>query len=55
METPRWYPTTEDVLAIHDDIVSEYDDTGPGIMHRGDVDFALESIRRQGDSTSIHE
>lgn len=40
-----WYPSVEDVLAIHDDIVSEYPDTSSGIQNRGDVEFALEYIR----------
>ena len=30
-----WYPSVEDVLTIHDDIVSEYPDTPPGTKNRG--------------------
>lgn len=39
-----WYPTVEDVLVIHDDIVAEYADTESGIQSRGDIEFALEVI-----------
>ncbi len=35
------YPSVEDVLDIHEDIVSEYPDTSPGVRRRGDVGFAL--------------
>lgn len=41
-----WYPTVEDVVDIHDDIVNEYPDTEPGIRNRGTVAFALEFVRR---------
>jgi death-on-curing protein len=40
-----WYPSVEDVLDIHGDIVSEYPDTSPGIQNRGDVGFALAYVR----------
>jgi death-on-curing protein len=36
-----WYPSVEDVLDIHEDVVSEYPDTSPGVQSRGDVEFAL--------------
>ena len=39
-----WYPSVEDILDIHEDIVSEYPDTSPGIWSRGDIEFALECI-----------
>jgi death-on-curing protein len=39
-----WYPSVEDVLTIHDDIVSEYSDTHSGIQNRGDIEFALSYI-----------
>jgi death-on-curing protein len=41
MTDPFWYPSVEDVLRIHADIVSEYPDTGSGVRSRGDVEFAL--------------
>ncbi len=40
-----WYPSVEDVLAIHEEIVTEYPDTSPGVRNRGDVEFALDYIR----------
>ena len=38
------YPSVGNVLDIHEDIVSEYSDTSPGVRSRGDVEFALESV-----------
>lgn len=40
------YPSVEDVLSIHDDIVSEYSDTQAGVQTRGDVEFVLNYIER---------
>ena len=42
MSEPLWYPSVDDVIAIHDDIVSEYPDTSGGVRSRGDVEFALD-------------
>jgi death-on-curing protein len=39
-----WYPSVEDVIAIHDDILSEYPDTPSGVQNRGDIEFALNYI-----------
>ena len=39
-----WYPSVEDIVAIHDDIVSEYPDTPSGTQNRGDIEFALDYI-----------
>ena len=39
-----WYPSVEDILDIHEDIVSEYPETSSGIRSRGDIEFALECI-----------
>ena len=39
-----WYPSVEDVLHIHEDIVSEYPDTSSGVQRRGDIEFALEYV-----------
>ncbi|TKX87957.1 type II toxin-antitoxin system death-on-curing family toxin [Halorubrum sp. SS5] len=39
-----WYPSVEDVLAIHDDIVSEYSGTRSGVQSRGDIEFVLNYI-----------
>ena len=45
MSDTLWYPSVEDVLDIHDDIVCEYPDTSPGVQNRGDIEFALQLIR----------
>jgi death-on-curing protein len=39
-----WYPSVGDVLSIHDDILSEYPQTGRGVQDRGDIEFALQYI-----------
>jgi len=53
-----WYPSVEDILAIHDDIVSEYPDTHSGVSNRGDIEFALDYIEEGNFDTvpeTIHE
>jgi death-on-curing protein len=53
-----WYPSVEDVLDIHDDIVSEYSDTHPGVQDAGDIEFALNYIDERSFRTAaetIHE
>jgi death-on-curing protein len=53
-----WYPSVEDILAIHDDIVSEYSDTHSGVSNRGDIEFALDYIEEGNFDTvpeTIHE
>jgi death-on-curing protein len=53
-----WYPSVEDVLAIHEDIVAEYPNTPSGVRDRGDIEFALTYIEEGNfDSApeSIHE
>ncbi|WP_418282110.1 type II toxin-antitoxin system death-on-curing family toxin [Halorubrum sp. DTA98] len=53
-----WCPSVEDVIAIHDDIVSEYPDTPAGVQNRGDVEFALNYIEEGSFDTApetIHE
>lgn len=44
MTASFWYPSVEDILATHDEIVSEYADTSSGIQNRGDIEFALNYI-----------
>jgi death-on-curing protein len=44
MTDSPWHPSAEEVLAIHEDIVSEYPDTSPGVRRRGDIEFALEYV-----------
>jgi len=53
-----WYPSVEDVVGIHDDIVSEYDDTDQGVRTRGDIEFALNYIEHGSFGTvpeTIHD
>lgn len=53
-----WYPSVNDVLAIHDDIVSEYADTPSGVRKQGDIAFALKYIEEGAFGTvpeTIHE
>lgn len=58
MADSLWYPSVEDVLTIHDDIVSEYPATHAGIKNRGDIEFTLNFIQeaRVGrELGTIHE
>lgn len=58
MDRSLWYPTLEDVLAIHRDIVSEYPDTSAGVRSQGDIEFVLEYIwdgSVESGSADIHD
>jgi len=58
MANSLWYPSVEDIIAIYDDIVTEYPDTLRGIQNRGDIEFALNYIADGNFGTSpetIHE
>lgn len=58
MPDSLWYPSVEDVVAIHDDIVSEYPDTPSGVQNRGDIEFALSYIEEGSFGSApetIHE
>lgn len=53
-----WYPDVEDVLAIHQDIVSEYHGTSSGVRRRGEIEFALAHVQedgRENETQSIHD
>jgi death-on-curing protein len=52
MTASIWYPSVEDILAIHDDIVSEYPETSGGIRNRGDLEFIVEYIQRSYDDSA---
>ncbi|WP_158854379.1 type II toxin-antitoxin system death-on-curing family toxin [Halorhabdus sp. CUG00001] len=54
MTDSLWYPSVEDVLDIHEDIISEYPNTSPGVQSRGDIEFALEYIS-EGSFGSVPE
>ncbi|QPV63559.1 type II toxin-antitoxin system death-on-curing family toxin [Halosimplex litoreum] len=58
MADSLWYPSVEDVVTIHDDIVSEYPDTPAGVQNRGDIEFALNCIEEGSFGTApetIHQ
>lgn len=40
MAATVWYPTDEEVLTIHDDILSEYPQRESGVQDSGDIEFA---------------
>jgi death-on-curing protein len=57
MATDYWYPSVEDILAIHEDIVSEYSNTGEGVRNDGDLEFIVSYIQDGTvgpDTDSIH-
>lgn len=58
MADSLWYPSVEEVVAIHDDIVSEYPDTDSGVRNRGEIAFVLDFVegRTAGKAPeTIHE
>ncbi len=58
MTNSLWYPSVEDVITIHDDIVSEYPDTPGGIQDRGDIEFTLSYVEKGSFGTTpetIHQ
>ena len=53
-----WYPTVADLLAIHEDIVAEYDASDPGVRDESQLEFTLEYVEwgHFGDvPESVHE
>lgn len=40
-----WYPTVEDVIAIHDAVIEEDDESEPGIRDPQQVQFPIEYVR----------
>ena len=58
MTDSLWYPSADDVLDIHEDIVSEYPDTSPGVQRRGDIESALAYVSEESFGKvpeTIHE
>ncbi|GAA0725535.1 type II toxin-antitoxin system death-on-curing family toxin [Halorubrum trapanicum] len=58
MADSLWYPSVEDVVTIHDDVVAEYPDTPAGVRNRGDIEFALNYIKEGSFGSTpntIHE
>jgi len=53
-----WYPTKEEILIIHDDIIEEDPEGEPGIVDEGRIDFAIDYIEHGafGESPeTVHE
>lgn len=53
-----WHPTVEDIVTINEDIVSEYPETEPGVRNHGDIEFAVDHVRRVGSGrteATVHE
>ena len=53
-----WQPSVEDVIAIHDEIVSEYADTHAGVQRRGEIEYALDFVAAESvpmGPETIHE
>ena len=44
MSEALWYPSVDDVLAIHEDIVAEYPKTERGVRDRGAIEFTVEYV-----------
>ncbi|QUO48183.1 MULTISPECIES: type II toxin-antitoxin system death-on-curing family toxin [Halorubrum] len=58
MADSLWYPSVEDIVTIHDDVVAEYPDTPAGVRNRGDIEFALDYIEEGSFGSApdtIHE
>lgn len=53
-----WYPTVDDIVAIHDNIIEEDSDSEPGIRNRQQIEFVVDYIKHgfagEGPET-IHE
>lgn len=54
MTTSFWYPSVQDVLDIHENIVSEYPETSSGVRNRGAIEFALDYVS-EGNFGSVPE
>jgi len=57
-EDPFWYPTVDDILTIHDDIIEEDEDSEPGIRDPDQIQYAIDHIKHGhfGDGPkTIHE
>jgi len=40
-----WYPSVDDILLIHDDIIAEDEDASPGVRDADRIVFAIEYVR----------
>lgn len=39
-----WYPSVDDILLIHDDVIAEDDEASPGVRDADRIEFAIEYI-----------
>jgi len=57
-EDPFWYPTVDDILTIHDDIIEEDEDSEPGVRDSDQIQYAIDHVKHghfgEGPET-IHE
>jgi death-on-curing protein len=44
-ESELWYPSVDDVLLLHDDIVSEDDDASTGVIDANRIEFAIDYVK----------
>lgn len=44
-EDPFWYPTVDDILTIHDDIIEEDEDSEPGIRNPDQIQYAIDHVK----------
>ena len=44
-EDSVWYPSVDDVLLLHDDIVSEDDDASSGVNDADRIEFAIDYVK----------
>lgn len=47
MSESLWYPSVGDVLAIHENLVAEYQNTDSGVKDEGSIEFAIQYIRNE--------
>lgn len=58
MAQSLWYPSLDDVLDVHENIVEEYADTPSGVQNQGNIEFALAYIEKGAFGsvpTTIHQ
>lgn len=41
---PFWYPTVDDILVIHEDIIEEDEDSEPGVRNPDQIQYAIDHI-----------
>jgi len=57
-ETGLWYPTVDDVVEVHDEIIAEDPDADPGVRDRDRIQYALDHVEGRpygGGPETVHE